>query len=102
MMTITNAPIVFEAEQPADFSEVIENIDFYLKHLGLSWGNPRVIALIDRLHSAAGYSPPTPEIARIALSYQQLKAIEKKLQNYQWNPETGYGEKPQTIVLDTR
>lgn len=87
-------PIVSEPTQPDDFSEVIDSIDFYLKHLGLSWANPRVIALIDRLHAAAGYSAPTPEIAIAALSYKQLKAIEKKLRDYQWNPKTGCGEKP--------
>ena len=82
-------PIVFEPDprnpaskldQPDDFTEVLDSIEFLLKQSGMSWGHERVMALVNKLHAKTGYVPVNYEFARFALSYQQLKAIENKLE----------------------
>ena len=74
-------PIVFEPNQPDDLSDVLDSIDFQLGRLGIFWTSPRIVEFIDKLHAAAGYIPATYKIAIVALSYRQLKAIEKQLEN---------------------
>ena len=73
-------PIVSELDQPDDFADVLDSIEFLLKQSGMSWGHERVMALVNKLHAKAGYVPVNYEFARFALSYQQLKAIENKLE----------------------
>ena len=73
-------PIVCEEGQPDDFADVLDSIEFLLKQSGMSWGHERVMALVNKLHAKAGYVPVNYEFARFALSYQQLKAIENKLE----------------------
>ena len=82
-------PIVFEPDprnpaskldQPDDFTEVLDSIGFLLKQSGMSWGHERVVALVNNLHAAAEYIPANYQCAGLALSYQQLKAIENKLE----------------------
>ena len=87
-MNISYAPIVSEPNQPDDFTEVLDSIEFFLKHFGMSWRHERVVALVRNLHAKAGYAPATYEFARFALSYQQLKAIEKKLKSNAHEPKT--------------
>jgi hypothetical protein len=89
----TASSIVSEPDQPDDFTDVLDSIEFYMGHLKMSWAtfpnsevldqelDNKVIAFVNRLHAAAGYTPATYEIARYALSYKQLKAIEKQLEN---------------------
>jgi hypothetical protein len=72
-------PVLHEPDQPDDFIEIIEEIDFHLLINNLTWHSERVIDYINRLHSVAGYTPVTPEIARYALSYRQLQSLKNKL-----------------------
>jgi hypothetical protein len=74
-------PIVLEPNQPDDLADVLDSIDFQLGRLGIFWTTPKIVEFIDKLHAAAGYVPPTYKIAIVALSYRQLKAIEKQLEN---------------------
>ena len=77
--SFTASPIVSEPDQPDDFGDVLESIEFWLKRAGMSWSDERVVNFVNNLHAAAGYIPATYEIAVNVLSYRQLKAIEKKL-----------------------
>ena len=72
-------PIMTEANQPHDFWDVLFLIEFEFKKLNLHWYSPEVIDFIYRLHHAAGYQPPSQEMAIMALSYKQLEVILKKL-----------------------
>lgn len=73
-------PVLHEPDQPDDFIEIIEEIDFHLLINNLTWHSERVMDYINRLHSVAGYTPATPEIARYAISYRQLQSLKNKLE----------------------
>jgi hypothetical protein len=75
------APIVSEPDQPDDFTDVLDSIDFHMRRLKIFWTTPKIVEFVNRLHAAAGYTPATYEMARYALSYKQLKAIENRLEN---------------------
>ena len=97
-------PIVCEEGQPDDFADVLDSIEFLLKQSGMSWGHERVMALVNNLHAAAGYIPANYQCAGLALSYQQLKAIEKRLQlhlgkTHETYSQMGWREAP-TIEQD--
>jgi len=68
-------PIVSAPNQPADFSEILDAIDSELFSLSLTWNSDRVQSIIATLHQTAGYSPPSPEAARLALSSTQLEEL---------------------------
>jgi hypothetical protein len=76
-----NFPIVSEPDQPDDFTDVLDSIEFWLKRAGMSWSNERVVDFVNSLHAAAGYIPATYDIAKWALSYRQLKAIKERLED---------------------
>lgn len=73
-------PIIDEPNQPDDFIGLLDNIDFLLLRVNLTWNSDRVVQFIDRIHGMAGFKPATAEIARYALSYQQLQALKRKLE----------------------
>ena len=73
-------PIIDEQGQPEDFTEILESIDFQMALSGFTWQSDRVVAYINNLHSAAGYTPATQEIGRYALSYRQLQSLKNKLE----------------------
>ncbi len=75
----SESPIVIEPDQPEDLTEILEEVDFWLYQSGFTWHSERVINYINRLHSVAGYTPVTPEIARYAISYRQLQSLKNKL-----------------------
>jgi hypothetical protein len=74
-------PILTEDDQPEDFTALLEELDLLLSQAKLHWQSDRIVAFIARLHHAAGYTPPSPEASRYALSYRQLQTLATKLKN---------------------
>jgi hypothetical protein len=72
-------PIITEQNQPEDFTPVMDEIDFLLSRLGLTWKSERVTTYAHRLLASVGYTPATPELARYALSHRQLTIFRDKL-----------------------
>jgi hypothetical protein len=68
-----------EPDQPEDFTPVLDEIDFLLSRLGLSWKSERVTTYVHRLLASVGYTASTPELARYALSHRQLTIFRDKL-----------------------
>jgi hypothetical protein len=90
-------PIVSELDQPDDFTDVLDSIEFWLKRAGMSWSNERVVDFVNRLHAAAGYIPATYDIAKWALSYRQLKRLENAIKKDAYYAEQPNAELPERV-----
>ena len=66
-------------ELPDRDAQILSLIQSRLDTLNLSWESDRVVDYLNKLHSAIGWNPITPEQSRLGLNRNQLLTLLKKL-----------------------
>lgn len=74
-------PIISELDQPDDFAEALDDVQFELGRLGLTWHSDRIQLFVVAMHGIAGWCPPNLPTAICGLSYKQLLTLKTKLQD---------------------
>ena len=78
-MIFNPAPIVTEPDQPDCFEYALLQLETKMLIKSLTWKSDRVIDYLNKLHSAIGWNPITPEQSRLGLNRNQLLTLLKKL-----------------------
>ena len=73
-------PIISEPNQSADFTEILEAVEFELQRLDLTWESERVQRFILAMHQRHGWIPSSPMQAIYGMSEQQILKLFQKLQ----------------------